>query len=57
MTADVQISFHGMESSPSVAQIRRRAEELQQFSDRVSACRIMLEAAIGKARFIMCALT
>jgi ribosome-associated translation inhibitor RaiA len=45
MPADVQISFRGMESSPSVeAQIRQRAEELQQFSDRISACRVMLEA-------------
>jgi cold shock CspA family protein/ribosome-associated translation inhibitor RaiA len=45
MPADVQISFRGMESSPSVeAQVRRRADELQQFSDRVSACRVMLEA-------------
>ncbi len=46
MPADVQISFRGMESSPSVeAQVRSRAEELQQFSDRISACRVMLEAA------------
>jgi hypothetical protein len=36
MTADVQISFRGMESSPSVeAQIRRRAEELQHNSRTV----------------------
>jgi len=45
MPAEVQISFRGMESSASVeAQVRRRAEELQQFSDRVSACRVTLEA-------------
>jgi cold shock CspA family protein/ribosome-associated translation inhibitor RaiA len=46
MTADVQISFRGMEPSPAAeAQVRRRAEELGQFSDRVTACRVMLEAA------------
>ncbi len=46
MPAEVQISFRGMDSSPSVeAQVRRRAEELQQFSDRLSACRVTLEAA------------
>ena len=46
MPAEVQISFRGMESSPSVeAQVRRRAEELRQFSERVSACRVTLEAA------------
>jgi cold shock CspA family protein/ribosome-associated translation inhibitor RaiA len=51
MTADVQISFRGMESSASVeAQVRRRAKELQQFSDRVSACRVMLEAVNRRHR-------
>ena len=48
MPAEVQISFRGMEASPSVeAQVRRRAEELQQFSDRVSACRVTLERRIA----------
>jgi cold shock CspA family protein len=46
MPADDQISFRGLGSSPSVeAQIRHRAEELEQFSDRVSACKVMVEAA------------
>ena len=46
MPADVQISFRGMESSPSAeAQVRRRADELQQISDRVAECRVMLEGA------------
>lgn len=46
MPADVQISFRGMEASPSIeAQVRRRADELVQFSDRISACKVMLEAA------------
>jgi len=30
--------------------VRRRAEELQQFSDRVSACRVTLEAAHRRHR-------
>ncbi len=51
MPAEVQISFRGMSSSPSVeAQVRRRAAELLQFSDRVSACRVMLEAAHRRHR-------
>lgn len=46
MPADVQITFRGMETSPSVeAQVRRRAEELEQFSDRIAACRVVMEAA------------
>jgi ribosome-associated translation inhibitor RaiA len=40
-----------MATSPSVeAQVRRRAEELQQFSDRVTACRVTLEAANRRHR-------
>jgi len=43
--ADVQIFFRGMDSSPSVeSQIRRKAQGLQQLSDRMTACRVMLEA-------------
>lgn len=49
--AEVQIAFHGMETSPSAeAQVRRRAEELAQFSDRVSACRVLLEASHRRHR-------
>jgi ribosome-associated translation inhibitor RaiA len=44
MPADVHIAFHGMEPSPSAeAQVRRRADELRQFSDRLTACRVTLE--------------
>jgi cold shock CspA family protein/ribosome-associated translation inhibitor RaiA len=51
MPADVQITFRGMETSPSVeAQVRRRAEELYQISDRVTACRVTLEAAHRRHR-------
>lgn len=46
MTADVHISFRGMETSPAAeAQVRRLVDELEQFSDRISACRVVLEAA------------
>jgi cold shock CspA family protein/ribosome-associated translation inhibitor RaiA len=46
MPIDVQISFRGMEPSPAAeAQVQKRAEELEQFSDRISICRVMLEAA------------
>ena len=45
MPANLSISFRNMESSPSIeAQVRRRAEELEQFSDRITACRVTLEA-------------
>jgi cold shock CspA family protein len=44
MTADVQIAFRGMDPSPAAeAQVRHRADELGQFSDRISACRVVLE--------------
>src|ERR1700722_15935123 len=46
MPADLQITFRGMEISPSAeAQVRKRAEELGQYSDRVTSCRVILEAA------------
>ena len=51
MPGDVQIAFRGMETSPSVeARVRRRAEELQRISDRVTACRVTLEAAHRRHR-------
>jgi ribosome-associated translation inhibitor RaiA len=46
MVPEVQITFRGMESSPSAeTQVRHKVEELQQFSDRISACRVTLETA------------
>jgi ribosomal subunit interface protein len=46
MPAEVQITFRGMETSPAVeAQVRRRIDELCQVSDRITACRVVLEAA------------
>lgn len=46
MPADVRITFRGMDTSPAVeAQVRRRIDELCQISDRITACRVVLEAA------------
>jgi hypothetical protein len=51
MPADVQISFRGMDPSPSVEmQVQHRAADLQQLSDRVTACRVTLEAAHRRHR-------
>ena len=51
MPAEVQITFRGMETSPSVeAQVRHRIEELYQLSDRIAACRVVLEAAHRRHR-------
>lgn len=45
MIEDVHIAFRGMESSPAAAeQVRRLVAELEQFSDRITACRVVLEA-------------
>lgn len=45
MPMDLQITFRGMDASPSAEdQARRRAEELQKFSDRIVACEVVLEA-------------
>jgi len=46
VASDVRITFRGMEASPSVeSQVRRRAEDLQRISDRMTACRVTMEAA------------
>ncbi|HET7879492.1 MAG TPA: HPF/RaiA family ribosome-associated protein [Acetobacteraceae bacterium] len=46
MASDVRISFRGMDASPSVeSQVRRKAAELQLLSDRVTTCRVTMEAA------------
>ena len=46
MPIALQISFRGMDPSPSAEnQVRERAAELEQFSDRINMCRVMLEAA------------
>jgi len=51
MPVDLQISFRGMDASESAEeQVRRRAEELGEFSDRVVACRVVLEAVDQRHR-------
>lgn len=46
MTVDVQISFRHMDSSETLeALIRERAAELEPFSDRITVCRVLVEAA------------
>jgi ribosome-associated translation inhibitor RaiA len=46
MTIEVQITFRGIDHSPAAeAQVRGRIEELQQFSDRIIACRVTLGPA------------
>ena len=51
MVADLQVSFHNMDATPSVEdQVRRRAGELEQFSDRIPGCRVLLEAASRRRR-------
>jgi cold shock CspA family protein len=45
MQQPLQITFRNMDSSPSLeAQIRRRADELEQFFGRITGCRVMVEA-------------
>ena len=42
---DLQISFRGMDPSPSVEeQVRDLAAELDQVADRIAVCRVSLEA-------------
>jgi cold shock CspA family protein/ribosome-associated translation inhibitor RaiA len=46
MPMTLQIAFRNMDPSPTAETlVRRRAGELQQFSDRIGTCRVMLEAA------------
>lgn len=45
MQVPLQITFRHMESSPAVeADIRKRAERLERFSNRITACRVVVEA-------------
>jgi ribosomal subunit interface protein len=51
MPATVQIAFHGMDLSPAMeAQVRQRVDELAQFSDRIVACKVALEAVQRRQR-------
>lgn len=45
MAIDVQISFRGIAPSAAAeAQVRRRADALEQFSDRILGCRVVLDS-------------
>ena len=45
MQLPLQITFRHMEPSPALeARIRQRAEELDQFFDRITACRVVVES-------------
>ena len=51
MPFDLQILFRNMDASPAAeAQVRRRAEELEEFSDRIETCRVILEVAQRQRR-------
>ena len=45
MQVPLQITFRQMDASPALdARIRQRAEELEQFYDRITACHVTVEA-------------
>jgi ribosomal subunit interface protein len=45
MQLPLQITFRHMDSSPAVeAEIRKRTDRLERFSDRITACRVVVEA-------------
>jgi cold shock CspA family protein/ribosome-associated translation inhibitor RaiA len=45
MPAWLQVTFRNTDASPAVeAKIRERARELEQFSDRIVSCRVVIEA-------------
>jgi ribosomal subunit interface protein len=45
MQMPLQISFHGMEPSPTMeARIREKAAKLERFHDRIVGCRVVVEA-------------
>ena len=46
MQIPLEITFQGMESSDAVAdEVRRRAEKLERFFNRITSCRVVLESA------------
>ena len=47
MSDSVRITYHGMNPSPAVdAAIKERSEKLFQLFDRISSCRVVVEAPI-----------
>jgi cold shock CspA family protein/ribosome-associated translation inhibitor RaiA len=46
MQLPLQITFRGMDASDTIeGQIRQRADELERFYDRITACRVVVESA------------
>ena len=46
MQIPLQISFHGIEQSNALHDaIRKKAEKLERYYDRISSCRVVLEVA------------
>ena len=44
MDSPTELSFHGMEPSPSVeSQVRERVEKLQRYFGRINSCRVVIE--------------
>jgi ribosomal subunit interface protein len=51
MQLPLQITFRHMDSSAAVeAAIRKHAERLERFSDRITACRVVIEAPHNSQR-------
>lgn len=45
MQTPVQIAFRGMDTSPALeAKIKEKAEKLEQYHDRITSCRVVVEA-------------
>ncbi|MCK5622134.1 MAG: ribosome-associated translation inhibitor RaiA, partial [Alphaproteobacteria bacterium] len=45
MQIPVQIAFRGMDSSPALeARINEKTEKLEQYHDRITSCRVVVEA-------------
>jgi ribosomal subunit interface protein len=45
MQVPLQVAFRHMDASPALeARIRQRAEELEQYCDRITACRVTVES-------------
>lgn len=45
MQTPVQIAFRGMDTSPALeAKIREKAEKLERYHDRITSCRVVVEA-------------
>ena len=45
MQVPLQITFHNLDPSPTVeTKVRERVAELEQFYDRITSCRVMIEA-------------